>query len=112
MHAKGSGPAAATTACGPREPDQPGGLFGSHIPSQTRAQVVLRPHQVHLIEQIDAAIAIGERRIVAQAPTGFGKTLTAAAITRKLEQKKRIIFTVLAISLIDQTVEKFCREGI
>jgi superfamily II DNA or RNA helicase len=113
MVENGSGPPAVATAYGPREPVQPGGLFGSHSPTQIPAQAVLRPHQVGLIDQIDTAVAAGARRIVAQAPTGFGKTLTAAALTRTaLEQNKRIIFTVPVLSLIDQTVEKFWREGI
>jgi DNA repair protein RadD len=73
----------------------------------------LRPHQVGLIEQIDAAITDGCRRIIAQAPTGFGKTIVAAAMTSTaLTQNKRVIITVPAISLIDQTVEKFWKEGI
>jgi DNA repair protein RadD len=74
---------------------------------------ILRPHQVDLIDQIDAAVASGERRIVAQAPTGFGKTIVGAAITRRaVDQKKRVIFTVPTIGLIDQTVQKFYAEGI
>jgi DNA repair protein RadD len=73
----------------------------------------LRPHQVDLIDQIDAAIAAGERRIVAQAPTGFGKTIVAATITRRaIAQNQRVIFTVPTIGLIDQTVEKFWAEGV
>jgi superfamily II DNA or RNA helicase len=75
--------------------------------------MILRPHQVALIEQIDAALGAGSRRIIVQAPTGFGKTLTAAAITTNdLEQHKRVIFTVPALGLIDQTVEKFFAAGI
>jgi superfamily II DNA or RNA helicase len=74
---------------------------------------ILRSHQIHLIDQIDTAIAGGCRRIVAQAPTGFGKTIVGAAITRRaIEQNKRVIFTVPTISLIDQTVQKFYAEGI
>jgi DNA repair protein RadD len=74
---------------------------------------ILRPHQAGLIERVDAAIAAGDRRIVTQAPTGFGKTIVAAAITRAaLGQNKRVIFTVPAISLVDQTIEKFWSEGI
>jgi superfamily II DNA or RNA helicase len=48
-----------------------------------------------------------------QAPTGFGKTLTAAHIIRRaLDKGKRVAFTVPAISLIDQTVAAFEAEGI
>jgi DNA repair protein RadD len=74
---------------------------------------ILRPHQTALIEQIDAALDAGSRRIIAQMPTGGGKTLTAAAITTKvLERRKRVIVTVPSLSLIDQTVEKFVAAGI
>jgi DNA repair protein RadD len=76
-------------------------------------QAILRPHQAGLIEQLDVAIAAGDRRIIAQAPTGFGKTIVGAAITRRaVDQKKRVIFTVPTIGLIDQTVQKFYAEGI
>ena len=48
-----------------------------------------------------------------QAPTGFGKTLTAAhIIQRALDKGNRVIFTVPALSLIDQTVTAFAAEGI
>jgi superfamily II DNA or RNA helicase len=48
-----------------------------------------------------------------QAPTGFGKTLTAAFIVqRALDKCKRIAFVVPALSLIDQTVAAFEAEGI
>jgi superfamily II DNA or RNA helicase len=48
-----------------------------------------------------------------QAPTGFGKTLTAAHIIRRaLDKGKRVAFVVPAINLIDQTVAAFEAEGI
>ena len=48
-----------------------------------------------------------------QAPTGFGKTLTAAhIIQRALDKGRRIAFVVPALSLIDQTVAAFEAEGI
>lgn len=48
-----------------------------------------------------------------QAPTGFGKTLTAAWIIRSaLERGKRVIFTVPAVSLVDQTAREFFEDGI
>ena len=48
-----------------------------------------------------------------QAPTGFGKTLTAAhIIQRALDKGNRVIFSVPALSLIDQTVAAFAAEGI
>jgi DNA repair protein RadD len=45
-----------------------------------------------------------------QAPTGFGKTLTAVhIIQRALGKGKRVAFTVPAINLIDQTVSAWPR---
>ena len=74
---------------------------------------ILRPHQVKLLEQIDTALAGGCKRIVAQAPTGFGKTIVAAHRLRLLQNAgKRAIFIVPALSLIDQTIEKLYAEGV
>ncbi|WBL82306.1 DEAD/DEAH box helicase [Bradyrhizobium xenonodulans] len=73
----------------------------------------LRPHQTRILEQIDQAIADGRRRIMVQLPTGGGKTIIGAAIAGKtVDAGQRAIFTVPALSLVDQTVEKFYREGI
>jgi superfamily II DNA or RNA helicase len=48
-----------------------------------------------------------------QAPTGFGKTLTAAhIIQRALDKGKRVAFTVPSLSLVDQTVAAFEAENI
>ncbi|HEV7418207.1 MAG TPA: DEAD/DEAH box helicase, partial [Tianweitania sediminis] len=45
--------------------------------------------------------------------TGAGKTKTAAAIVKRaLAKGKRVVFTVPATELIDQTVKAFRREGI
>jgi DNA repair protein RadD len=74
---------------------------------------ILQPQQARLLEQIDRAFTDGCRRLMVQAPTGGGKTIVAAALARlRLSAGKRVIFTVPALSLIDQTVEKFYAEGI
>jgi DNA repair protein RadD len=73
---------------------------------------ILHPHQVSLVERIDQEID-DCRHVVAQAPTGFGKTIVAATLARRnCEDRRRTLFTVPALSLIDQTVEKFYAEGI
>jgi DNA repair protein RadD len=70
-------------------------------------------HQAQLIEAIDSTIAGGCRHLMAQLPTGGGKTRVAAAKTRPmLELGKRVLFTVPALELIDQTVERFYADGI
>src|SRR5229473_3201581 len=74
---------------------------------------VLRPHQNRVIAEVDRAIVDGYRRIVVMAPTGFGKTIVGAVLTEKIRVGGgRTIFTVPALSLIDQTVEKFWAEGL
>jgi DNA repair protein RadD len=73
----------------------------------------LRPHQQRALDALRASLAAGNRRPMLQAPTGFGKTLTAAhMIQRALDKGKRLAFTVPALNLIDQTVAAFEAEGI
>jgi len=73
----------------------------------------LWPHQARAIDSLKAALRAGYRRPVLQLPTGAGKTRTAAEIVSMgLAKRSRIVFTVPAISLIDQTVEAFWNEGI
>ena len=73
----------------------------------------LRPHQVKAIEMLRQSLGSGKRRPVLQAPTGFGKTLLAAAVVEgALAKQKRVIFTVPALSLVDQTVKAFWDDGI
>jgi superfamily II DNA or RNA helicase len=72
----------------------------------------LRPYQCQLIEQLDREIAACSH-IMAQMATGGGKTIVAAAITKRmLEAGKRVLFIVPALELIDQTAERFSAEGI
>jgi superfamily II DNA or RNA helicase len=68
----------------------------------------LRPYQIHLLAEIDRALAAGCRRIMIQMPTGGGKTIVGAALIKPY----RGLFTVPALSLIDQTVEKFFGAGL
>ena len=73
----------------------------------------LRPHQERAFDSLRASLASGHRHPMLQAPTGFGKTLTAAHIIQcALDKGKRVAFTVPALSLIDQTVAAFEAEGI
>jgi superfamily II DNA or RNA helicase len=72
---------------------------------------ILRPHQTRLLSQLHDAIDGGCRRMVVQAPTGYGKTIVAAHRLRHLQDAgKRGIFIVPALSLVDQTLEKLFAE--
>lgn len=73
----------------------------------------LRPHQANAVTSLRQVIGSGCRRVMLQAPTGAGKTVLAASIIESaLSKGRRVIFTVPAISLVDQTVREFYAEGI
>jgi len=73
----------------------------------------LRPHQVQAMALLRQSLGSGHKRVVVQAPTGFGKTILSAAIVEgALRKGNRVIFCVPSLSLIDQTVMAFHREGI
>lgn len=73
----------------------------------------LRDYQEQAINDLRASLARGKRRPVVQMPTGAGKTIMAAAIVRMAREKgHKVIFCVPMISLIDQTVDRFTRNGI
>lgn len=73
----------------------------------------LRPHQTRAIDLLRRSLGSGKRRPLLQAPTGFGKTMLGAAIVEgALAKGNRVIFTVPALSLVDQTVIALWNEGI
>ena len=75
--------------------------------------ITLRDYQQGAIDKLREALAAGYKRPVMQAPTGAGKTVIAAALVNMAREKgKRVIFAVPAISLINQTVERFRANGI
>jgi superfamily II DNA or RNA helicase len=75
--------------------------------------IVLRPNQVSLIKEIKVALLSGCSRLIAQAPTGFGKTIVACDLLREMERAGlRAIMTVPALSLVDQTVDKLFAGGV
>lgn len=73
----------------------------------------IRPHQISAIDGLRNSLAGGNRRPMLQLPTGAGKTFIAARIIESARAKgHRVIFLVDAISLIDQTVQRFYEAGI
>jgi DNA repair protein RadD len=73
----------------------------------------LRDDQAEAIVSLRRSVSEGNRRVIMQAPTGFGKTLLAASLVKSARDKaKRVLFTVPAVSLVDQTVEMFHSQGV
>jgi DNA repair protein RadD len=73
----------------------------------------LRSWQVEAIDNLRGSLRRGHKRPILQAPTGVGKTALSAAVIRlALDKGKRAVFSVPAISLIDQTIQSFWRDGI
>lgn len=94
-------------------PDSVGGTKSMDVAGSGMAGKRLRPRQETAIARLKVSLVSGKKRVVLKAPTGFGKTVLASAIIRSARSKgKRVIFCVDALSLIDQTVERFASDGI
>lgn len=77
------------------------------------SKAILRDYQTDAIVKLRKSLSSGNKRPVVQMPTGAGKTIAAAEIVRMAREKgKRVLFCVPALSLIDQTVEKFEKHDI
>ena len=73
----------------------------------------LRPQQTRAMDMLRASLRSGHKRPIIQAATGFGKTVIAAHIVSGAREKgKRIAFCVPALSLIDQTFDRFAENGV
>ncbi len=73
----------------------------------------LRDHQVYGTDLLRRSLKSGYRRPLLSMPVGSGKTLLATyLIERALAKGKRVLFTVPAIILIEQTAQAFWKEGI
>lgn len=72
----------------------------------------LRPRQLVAIKAVFDAIREGHKRIIIQAPPGFGKTRLAGEMASLcLRKGKRPLFTFPAISLLQQTYDSFVSDG-
>lgn len=73
----------------------------------------LFPHQVEALEGLRQSLARGHSRVMLQAPTAFGKTILAAAIVERAREKGNTVGFIAPFTvLIDQTYDKFVREGV
>ena len=75
--------------------------------------VSLHGFQCEAIDQIECEIARGVRRVLYVAPTGSGKTVVAAEITRRAASRcQRVLFLAHRREIIDQTSRKLAANGI
>jgi superfamily II DNA or RNA helicase len=73
----------------------------------------LWPHQIDGIQRLQQAYGDGIRRVMLQMATGGGKTRLASTVAKGLIAiDKPVLFTVPALELVDQTLERFWAEGI
>ena len=73
----------------------------------------LRPYQIDVIARIKSKVAEGRRRILKVAPTGAGKTITAASlIETAIATGQRVLFLAHRRELIQQASQKLYAVGI
>lgn len=73
----------------------------------------LRPYQLDSIEQLRQAVREGKKRLILCAPTGSGKTVSAAAIIHgAVERGKYVLFVAHARELVNQCSAKLWEFGI
>ena len=73
----------------------------------------LRPYQSDVINEINNAVAAGERRIILVAPTGSGKTVIAAdLIDTAIRAGKRVLVLAHRREIIQQTASKLAGHAI
>ena len=73
----------------------------------------LRDDQRQAIEALRLSLGKGNRRVVLQAPTGFGKTVVMAKmIGSALAKDRKVLVMVPRLSLIDQMISALEQDGI
>lgn len=73
----------------------------------------LRPRQIQALADLQQAYANGARAPILVAPTGFGKTATAAEIVRRsLAKGKRVWFLAHLREILDDTASRLTAAGI
>src|SRR6516225_5228090 len=76
-------------------------------------QMNLFDYQIKVIDQVEAKIAAGIKRVLIAAPTGSGKTVIAGEITRRaVAQFKRVVFIAHRDELLTQARRSLARFGI
>lgn len=72
---------------------------------------LLRPDQLQVVRAVEAQFYYGNRRLCIQMPTGSGKTVVAAEITRRMGAR-RTLYVVPSEEIFNQTAEKLRAAGV
>lgn len=73
----------------------------------------LRPYQIDAVRLVYDQIRNGISRVALEVATGAGKTTIAGQIVKHaLSRQKRVAFVVPYLTLVDQTITSFSRDGI
>jgi superfamily II DNA or RNA helicase len=76
-------------------------------------RATLRPYQISVIEELEAAIAAAKRRILIVAPTGSGKTVKAAEIiARTVRKGGKVLVLAHRREIVAQTCRKLHDVGV
>lgn len=76
-------------------------------------EITPRPYQVNLLREINKTIDRGNKRMAVVSPTGSGKTVIAALLSRDLiAQGHRIVFVCDRINLTNQSFSAFAKMGL
>jgi DNA repair protein RadD len=74
---------------------------------------VLRPYQIDMIRSVVAAYSEGRRRILAQLPTGGGKTVIFASLTKAFaDDGRRVLILAHRRELVAQAHDKLFAVGV
>lgn len=70
-------------------------------------------HQTETVNAIRQTVRQGIFRIAVQSPTASGKTVMASVLAEgALRKGKKLAFVVSHLSLVDQVMEEFYKEGV
>ena len=84
-----------------------------NTPPPSRQSITLRPFQIKSVDDVEAAIAAGKRRLLLVAPTGAGKTVMLAELVRRaVDRGHRAIVLAHRRELVGQASRKLYNAGI
>ncbi len=88
-------------------------LFDPRLDRNDVLQPELRPYQVKLVADFEAAVAAGKRRIMIVLPTGGGKTIVFAEIVKRaVAQYQHALIISHRREIIQQTIDKLAAADV